>query len=219
MAAIVPEIGKVDTNREISIERARQIRELGYDSSHDDNHGIHHLIDIAYHYVVTQPDPVKAGAMLHAIRAFETRHELVSSMQKDVEKFMHACDQEVKTSPGLVDDETRELRESLMTEELLGQGELIESMRNGDLVGIADGIADLMYVVLGTASAYGINVQPIFDEVQRSNMTKAVWDEETQSYKVIRRADGKILKPETFSPAEVEAVLTEQTSVETGVLQ
>ena len=209
----------VDMNREIAIERARQIRELGYDSTHDDAHGIHHLIDIAYHHTVGAPDQTKAGAMLHAIRAYITRHELVSSMQKDVEAFMHACDQEVKTSPGLVDDATRELRESLMTEELLGEGELIESMRNGDLVGIADGIADLLYVVLGTASAYGINVQPIFDEVQRSNMTKAVWDEETQSYKVILREDGKILKPESFSPADIEAVLTEQTSVETGVLQ
>jgi NTP pyrophosphatase (non-canonical NTP hydrolase) len=123
-------------------------------------------------------------------------------MQLDVEMFMISCGQEVNNKPALVDDTTRDLRISLMEEELLGDGELVDSMKNGDMVGIADGLADLLYVVFGTASAYGINMQAVFDEVQRSNMSKIPEDGI-----LLRREDGKILKPATFSPADLAPVM------------
>lgn len=75
---------------------------------------------------------------------------------------------------GLVEFEKgdpRRLRASLMVEEL---GELMVAMSDCDLVKVADGLADLLYVVLGTAECYDISTQPIFHEVHRSNMTKAV---------------------------------------------
>lgn len=127
----------------------------------------------------------------------------LNSMQQDVETFMKACGQEVLPYPAYTDipEETEELREELMIEELLGKGELIDSMRKGDLVGIADGIADVLYVVLGTAAAYGINAQVAFNEAHRTNMLKAVWDNETSSWTVIRSESGKILKPEGWRPA------------------
>jgi predicted HAD superfamily Cof-like phosphohydrolase len=50
--------------------------------------------------------------------------------------------------------------------------ELVEAMEQMDMVQIADAIADTLYVVLGTAVAYGIDASTVFAEVQRSNMTK-----------------------------------------------
>lgn len=60
-----------------------------------------------------------------------------------------------------------------MSEEL---DEYIESAEFGDLIGIADALSDLLYVVLGTAVTHGLDLEPLFDEVHRSNMTKAPLD-------------------------------------------
>lgn len=65
-------------------------------------------------------------------------------------------------------------------------------------------LADLMYVILGTAVSFGIDMEKVFDEVHRSNMSK-VWEDGT----IHRREDGKILKPPTYSPADIEKVLGE----------
>lgn len=145
-----------------------------------------------------------------------------NSMRTDIETFMRACGQEVKETPGIPDNYTMLLRINLMVEELLGakepvggliqskSDELVASMYKKDIVGIADGIADMLYVVIGTAAAYGINIQEVFDEVHRSNMSKAIFDEKTKTYSVIRREDGKILKPDTYSEAEIGPIIQNQ---------
>lgn len=157
-----------------------------------------------------------------------------NSMQEDVEWFMNACSQEVASHPQIPDEKTRNLRIRLMTEELLGSNqidgypdaktpvrnpyhlipdksnELVQSMLNEDLVGIADGIADLLYVVFGTASAYGIDAQAVFDEAHKSNSSKAVWDEATKTYVVLKDEGGKVIKPDTYEPADFEAVITKK---------
>ena len=46
-----------------------------------------------------------------------------------------------------------------------------------NMVEVADGIADLIYVALGAAIEFGIDIEPIFNEVHRSNMSKA-WSTE-----------------------------------------
>jgi predicted HAD superfamily Cof-like phosphohydrolase len=56
-----------------------------------------------------------------------------------------------------------------------------------DLAGIADGIADLIYVLCGMAVTYGIPLDRVWSEVHAANMRKVGGGE---------RADGKILKPE-----------------------
>lgn len=79
-------------------------------------------------------------------------------------------------------------------------------MTNDDIVGIADALADLVYVVYGTAVEYGINMQPISDEVHRSNMSKLGEDG-----KAIHRVDGKVLKGPNFTPPDLATIIKNQT--------
>src|SRR5437016_4648652 len=86
--------------------------------------------------------------------------------------------------PTIVSPETRILRINLIGEEF---DEFKDASFSKDIVQIADSLADLLYVVYGTAVSYGIDLEPIFAEVHRSNMSKG--DPE-----VIRASNGKILK-------------------------
>ena len=84
------------------------------------------------------------------------------------EKYGHA----IKETPGIgVAPELCFLRIRLMKEEL---HELELAMLHEDLGGVADNLADLAYVVFGTALTYGIPLDAAFAEVHRSNMTKLV---------------------------------------------
>jgi len=74
-----------------------------------------------------------------------------------------------RARPGVISSEENLVRLSLMVEEL---GELADAMRRVDIVEIADGLADLLYVVFGTAVAYGIPIGLIFDAVHNANMSK-----------------------------------------------
>lgn len=121
--------------------------------------------------------------------------------QAMVEAFHRMFDIVVQQTPALVDDGTRALRERLIHEEF---EELKEAMAKDDLIGIAKEMADLLYVVYGTAVSYGIDMEPVFREVHRSNMTKV------GGYK---REDGKWVKPATYSPAVIEPILAEQSAV------
>lgn len=63
----------------------------------------------------------------------------------------------------------RHLRAELMIEEL---AEALEAMYDRDEVALLDGLADLMYVVVGTATQFKLPIESAFWEVHRSNMTK-----------------------------------------------
>jgi predicted HAD superfamily Cof-like phosphohydrolase len=67
---------------------------------------------------------------------------------------------------------------------------------------VVDGAIDSIVVIAGLLNCLiGPDMATqAWQEVQRSNMSKAVWDDESGAYKVIRREDGKVLKPSTFSP-------------------
>lgn len=118
--------------------------------------------------------------------------------QAMVERFHRLFDILVQQRPGLVDERTRVLRERLIHEEF---EELKEAMGKEELPAIAKELADLLYVVYGTAVSYGIDMGPVFREVHRSNMSKI------GGYK---RDDGKWVKPPTYSPAAIEPILTKQ---------
>ena len=61
------------------------------------------------------------------------------------------------------------LRVLLIEEEL---AELRNSGESRNLVAVADALADLLYVVYGAGETYGIDLQPVFREIHRSNMSK-----------------------------------------------
>ena len=141
----------------------------------------------------------------------------VQGIQADVESFMRAVGQPVAPYPKSTDDTTLQLRIDLLTEEwdetvyaltelqkLNAEHEPGRTSKAAELAfiaGVADGIADLIYVAVGTASALGIDLEPVWEEVQRSNMEKV-------SGPV--REDGKRLKPDNWTPPQIERVIREQ---------
>jgi predicted HAD superfamily Cof-like phosphohydrolase len=99
-----------------------------------------------------------------------------------------------------VDRDLAKLRVALLEEEV---SEFVTASEKGDLVGIADALADITYVVYGTALTYGIDLDAILREVHRSNMSKLDGDG-----KPLIRADGKVLKSDRYLPPDIEAVLS-----------
>lgn len=100
-----------------------------------------------------------------------------------------------------VPEEVVALRFELIREEL---EEYREAAGRGDLVGVADALTDLLYVVLGTYVSHGLHrhAAPLFDEVHDSNMSKL--DERGRP---IHRDDGKVLKSDRFREPDLEGIL------------
>jgi len=121
-----------------------------------------------------------------------------------VADFMRAAEQDVNTTPVWPEDNVRLLRYKLIDEE---STELHEAMVNEDIVEIADALTDLLYVVYGAGHTYGIDLNRCFAEVHRSNMSKFV------NGKRIKNADGKVMKPDTYSPPDLSFLLPEMTDL------
>lgn len=118
----------------------------------------------------------------------------------EVGEFMTMMEHEQYDVPTIPTEACQKLRVNLIEEELK---ELKEAMANGDLVGVADGLADLIYVVNGTVKSCGMGniIEALCDEVQRSNMSKGCVNEE--------EAEATILKyvselPEGTPPEEAD---------------
>jgi predicted HAD superfamily Cof-like phosphohydrolase len=120
---------------------------------------------------------------------------------KDVQKWHKAFKVPVGESPQLIPDERRQLRQSLIAEEL---AEYAKAAATDDLIGVADALADLMYVLCGTIVEHGLqyHFDEIWNEVQRSNMSKL-----GSNGQPILREDGKILKGPNYSPPQLAPIL------------
>ena len=118
--------------------------------------------------------------------------------QAMVEEFHRKFEIAIGRTPSLPEEDTRRLRIRLIQEEF---DELQEAMDKQDLASVAKELADLLYVVYGTAVSYGMDMEPVFREVHRSNLSKV------GGYK---RSDGKWVKPSTYSPAEIAPLLAAQ---------
>lgn len=94
-----------------------------------------------------------------------------------------------------IGDYLAKLRIALLEEEV---GEFVTASEKGDLIGIADALADITYVVYGTALTYGIDLDSILQEVHRSNMSKLGTDG-----KPLLREDGKVIKSEQYFPPDI----------------
>lgn len=123
--------------------------------------------------------------------------------QKAVQDWMRKAKQQCPERPTLPSLKVRRLRLALIQEET---GELADSYwlpRYLAIVEAADALGDLLYVVLGAAVAYGIDLEPVFWEIHRSNMSKF-----RKGFQI--RKDGKLLKSPRYSPANLGPILEAQ---------
>lgn len=117
-----------------------------------------------------------------------------------------------------------------MQEEL---DELKEAIEAKDITGVADALSDLQYVLSGAILEFGLadKFKALFEEVQRSNMSKVCADlstaeatvefynqkdgtkgfieESHHGFLVYRESDKKVLKSVAYSPADLEKILEE----------
>jgi predicted HAD superfamily Cof-like phosphohydrolase len=120
--------------------------------------------------------------------------------RNDVRKFMTASGQ---TETGYGDQ--ADLYLNLITEEYL---ELLYAFEHRDIVEIADACADLKWVIEGLEHTLDLPQQQIWDEVARSNLAKI-----SENGTVLRREDGKILKPEGWTEPNIAGILAQQQEV------
>ena len=112
------------------------------------------------------------------------------SMLLDVTMFTNACDQK----PCI---ENASLYRNLMTEEF---NEFIAALNKKDEVEQLDACMDLIWVTLGYCIMKGYDVNGAWNEVMRTNVEKI----DAKTGKVTRREDGKILKPEGWTPPNLK---------------
>ena len=134
----------------------------------------------------------------------------------------------VLSSPTIPDEDRCSLRVELLAEELR---ELESAVKDKDIVAVADALCDLQYVLSGAILEFGLGdkFKLLFEEVQRSNMSKACQSEqeaiETVSYYlekegtecdylkegerwlVYRKKDRKTIKSVGYSPADLQSIL------------
>ena len=126
----------------------------------------------------------------------------MSNEQNTVENWHRAFGAPVADAPTLIPGDRSRLRHDLIAEEL---EEYATAVWSDDIVEIADALGDLLWVVYGTAAEHGIDLDPVFEEIARSNFSKLGADGQP-----IFRSDGKVLKgPHHFKP-ELTHILREQ---------
>lgn len=121
------------------------------------------------------------------------------SMFKNVVEFHEAFNLPVNTKTKFPDKQQRELRVKLLAEEV---EEYIFGEEINDIENVAKELADIIYIVCGTAAVYGIPLDDVFKEVHRSNMSKL-----DSNGNPIFREDGKVLKSENYTPANLKDIL------------
>jgi len=144
-----------------------------------------------------------------------------------VAEFHKTFKHPILTSPTIPSEQRCKLRVSLIAEELK---ELEEAINNKDIVEVADALCDIQYVLSGAILEFGLadKFKELFDEVQRSNMSKACktieeaeatvkhynnkgvecyYEQEGDLYLVYRTEDRKTLKSITYSPADLKRII------------
>lgn len=148
--------------------------------------------------------------------------------QLNVKEFMLAAGQDCPVAPTIPPDDVRKLRIKLILEELLELADAsgydlmvtakdstgfiktkleidkieFEPAGEPDIVEVADGCCDLLFVVFGSGLAYGLDLEPLFNEVSSSNATKFLDG--------FRREDGKWQKGPSYRPANLAPIIEKQ---------
>jgi predicted HAD superfamily Cof-like phosphohydrolase len=105
-----------------------------------------------------------------ATRPFPPHDPFTSRMQRQVAIFHEAMGQPVGERIRLLPEDRIPVRVELIREEF--EDELIPALHAGDLVETVDACIDILYVTFGLLVEMGVDATPLFDEVQRSNMSK-----------------------------------------------
>lgn len=119
-----------------------------------------------------------------------------------VSKFHEAFGLSIENKPTAnISSDISNLRYNLMKEE---NEEYLEATKKNDLVEIGDALGDMLYILCGTIIAHGFQdkIEEIYDEIQRSNMSKLGSDG-----KPVYREDGKVLKGPNYFKPDIEKVL------------
>lgn len=119
--------------------------------------------------------------------------------QQKVREFHETFNLPYQDRPALADAEVANLRRVLLQEEVY---EVDLAIANQDVYNLAKELADVVYIAYGTAVTYGIDLDKVFAEVHRSNMSKL--DEDGNP---IFREDGKIMKGPNYFEPDVEKLL------------
>lgn len=120
----------------------------------------------------------------------------MSNPFKDQETFMRACDQIVDR--GNTDQFNMYLK--LIEEEA---EELNQAILNKDRVEMLDALIDIVVVTIGAIHSMGADAEGAWNEVMRTNFAKI----DPDTGKVRKREDGKVLKPEGWSPPNLTSYL------------
>jgi len=115
---------------------------------------------------------------------------------------MRACDQTVDR--GNTDQFNLYLK--LIEEEA---EELNQAILDKDRVEMLDALIDIIVVTIGAIHSMGADAEGAWKEVMRSNLAKI----DAETGKVLKREDGKILKPENWSPPDLRNYLDKETSI------
>jgi len=121
----------------------------------------------------------------------------MSPEQRMVREFHQKYDAPVADKPAQIGVKDRLRRARLIFSEA---SEFLEAADTDDFVEMVDALADLLVVTYGAAVEMGVDLEPVFVEVQRSNMSKNGGVD----------AGGKIMKGPGFSPPDIMRELRRQ---------
>lgn len=148
-----------------------------------------------------------------------------------VKEFHNTFDAPVLETPQIPSEDRCRLRVSLLQEEL---DELKSAITKGDIVEVADALCDLQYVLSGAVLEFGLGdkFEQLFNEVQRSNMSKAcssiqealmtilhykkrdgvesMYKRVGDKWVVYRMSDNKILKSINYSPVNLQKIIVSE---------
>ena len=119
------------------------------------------------------------------------------SYQKDVAAFMTAGEQNISGRLSLEGDQAN-LYMNLISEEYQ---ETLAAFKSNDMIEVADGLADMVWVIMGMCNSCGIDFDSVWQEVKASNMSKF------PGGKAIKNEHGKIMKPESYFKPNIKKVL------------
>lgn len=138
---------------------------------------------------------------------------MTATNAQKIREFHREVGKGLPTTPTQPNPELLAFRKKLIDEEYTEVSEAFKQLANNlkqessaDLANLIHELTDLLYVTYGAIQSCGVDPDAVFAEVHSANMRKLGGPV---------RADGKILKPANWQPANVAGViqqLKEQTS-------